>query len=480
MTNSALTRLIAATSLEEIALTLSPEPFTTPAEIKAFYRKEMNDTRGGDKIGRLKLGLNQSLQKGYYKACLIGHPGVGKSTEINKLLNDPDFISKFRAIKFNILTDIDPINFNPLDIVLFIIIKIVEETAEIAERPNNEILQKLWDWFSTEEITRKETKDSTIQGQAGAGIKEDSLWSKMLGLFASVKGEFRYASSREKKIVEYRFSRLNELIIIVNKLLDDCHQSLKKKLPNKCQWLVIGENFDKSGVSIEALKDLFINYNNLIKDLNVHLIFTIPIGLYNSSEAIRLAFPSERCFIVPDSAVFLKDKYPNTQGRNALKKVLETRVNLDLFTNGQMERVIIASGGNIRDLFYLVNYAAATAIINERDKIGANDINMAIGNLRTEYERRLGQNPFDVNQDQVEYEDKRELLIKIYEGDRETQIPNKVLYALLTDRAIQEVFDPSNGERYFMVHPLVVDILNSQGHVSSSPQGGVPGGTSST
>lgn len=195
MTNSALTRLIAATSLKEIALTLSPEPLTTPAEIKAFYRKEMNDTRGGDKIGRLKLGLNQSLsQKGYYKACLMGHPGVGKSTEINKLLNDSEFISKFRAIRFNILTDLDPINFHPLDIVLFII-KIVEETAEIAERPNNEILQKLWNWFSIEEITRKETKDSNLQGQAGAGIKEDSLWSKMLGLFASVKGEFRYTSS---------------------------------------------------------------------------------------------------------------------------------------------------------------------------------------------------------------------------------------------------------------------------------------------
>jgi hypothetical protein len=30
-----------------------------------------------------------------------------------------------------------------------------------------------------------------------------------------------------------------------------------------------------------------------------------------------------------------------------------------------------------------------------------------------------------------------------------------------------------------MVHPLVVDILNAQGHIPTAPDGGVPGGTSS-
>lgn len=487
MTDSPLTLLTAATSLEEIALTLSPEPLTTPEEINAFYREEMNETRGGDRIKRLKLGLKNTLAKQdkqplakreYYKACLMGHPGVGKSTEINRLLNDSEFTSKFRAIKFNILADLDPINFNPLDIVLFIIIKVVEETEKIAEKPSEEKLQELWDWFSTEEITRRETQDSSIKGEGGAGIKDNSLWSQMLGIFASLKGEFRYASTREKKVVEYRFSRLNELINIGNKLLHDCHHKLETKL-GKYQWLVIGENFDKSGVSLEALKDLFITYNNLIKDLNIHLIFTIPISLYNSYSAIGLAFPSEKCLIIPDTAVFIQDENysANREGRDALKKVLEKRVNLDLFSDGELERIIIASGGNIRDLFYLVNYASTEAILNDRSKIEVNDINMAIGNLRTEYERRLGESPFDT--DQVNYEDKRQLLIKIYERNQEAQVTDKVLYALLKDRAIQEVFDAKKGERYFMVHPLVVDILNNQGYPNSSPEGGVPGGTSS-
>ncbi len=325
MTKSSLTRFEAATTLEEIHLTLSPEPWMTQQEMDAFYRPEMNEVRGGDKIKRLKLGLQRATQAGgHYKACLMGHQGVGKSTELNRLILDSDISKQYKPIRFNILTDLDSINFNPLDIVLFIIIEIVGKTGEIAEKPDSSTLQKLLDWFSKEEITRKESRDSSIKAEAGIGAKEESIWSKVIGLFASLKGEFRFASSREKKVIEYRFSQLNDLIIIANQLLDNCNQKLQKQ---GLQWLVIGENFDKAGVSTEAIRDLFINYSNLLKDLRVHLIFTLPIGLYNSSPAIRLCFASENSFIVPDTAIFKKDKtyLPHDKGRDATKRVLSVR-----------------------------------------------------------------------------------------------------------------------------------------------------------
>ena len=106
------------------------------------------------------------------------------------------------------------------------------------------------DWFSKEEITLKEKRDSSIKTEAGAGIKENSLWTEILGLFVSLKGEIRFASSREQKIVEYRFSRIKDLINIANKIIDNCNQ--KMQAAKQCQWLVIGENFDKTGVSSKA------------------------------------------------------------------------------------------------------------------------------------------------------------------------------------------------------------------------------------
>ena len=87
----------------------------------------------------------------------------------------------------------------------------------------------------------------------------------------------------------------------------------------------------------------------------------------------------------------------------------------------------------------------------------------------------MGQNPFDL--DQVSYGQKAERLTKIYNNDKESQIPDEVLYVLLNDRAIQEV-SLGEGERCFMVHPLVVDLLHAQGKITASSEGGVPGGTS--
>ncbi|MBP0020288.1 MAG: hypothetical protein J7647_22385 [Cyanobacteria bacterium SBLK] len=103
-----------ANSLEEIYLRLKPDPLTTQQELDAFYRKELNEVRGGDKIGRLKLDLERACKEGlFFKGCLMGHPGVGKSTELSRLIQKVK--DKFSIIRFSIITDLNPSDFNPLD-----------------------------------------------------------------------------------------------------------------------------------------------------------------------------------------------------------------------------------------------------------------------------------------------------------------------------------------------------------------------------
>lgn len=475
MQNQPLTRFVPSTTLEEIYLTLSPRPLTTVKEIEAFYRKEMNEVRGGDKICHLKLGLQRVDENTYYKGCFMGHPGVGKSTELTRLINDEDIIKAFRAVRFSVLSDLDPLNFNPLDVVLLMVVEVIEKTYEVTKKqPKDETLLKLKDWYSKKEVTRKEVEEAKLNIEAGAGVKDNSIWNQVLGLFASVKGELRFASSREKKVVEYRIKRFNELVEITNTLLGECNQLLQET--EQRQWLLVGEDFDKAGVSTAAIEALFINYGNIFKDLSVHLIFNIPISLYNSAAGIQLIFPFANCHLIPDTTVFYQDHSPNVEGQNALQKVLEARINLNLFETGQVKRLIIASGGNIRDLFALVNYAADMAILEGEKTIKADHVTVAINNLRTEYERRLGDNPFD--KDEVTYEEKSQLLKRIYDQEPDAQIPNEVLYVLLYNRAIQEL-NQGEGKRSFGVHPLVVDILNGQGIIPFSAQGGVKGGTSS-
>jgi len=156
----------------------------------------------------------------------------------------------------------------------------------------------------------------------------------------------------------------------------------------------------------------------------------------------------------------------NERGQGAIEKALSTRMDLSLFGPGCLSRLIVASGGNLRNLFSLVNYATDGATIRGSSLIDAVDADAAIVNLRSDYERRLGQSPYDPQE--VAYQDKVDLLVRIYSGEKDAQMTNPILYSLLNARAVQEF----NGQRWFGVHPLVVDILVGQKHLPEGALGG--------
>lgn len=465
-----------ATSLEAVYKTLRPEPLQTAEELAAFYRKEINDIRGGDKMKRIRLRLNRAANDGIpFKACVMGHRGVGKSTELSRLIQQVD--NEFSPIRFSAVTALDPGSFRPLDVLILMMVEVAERTARPIEqggagqKPSDYRLREIWQWFAQEAITQTQAKEMALTLEAGGGVKSDSLWGQVLGLFAALKGEIKYAATREKTVVEYRISRLTSLIEVANKLLDECNQLLKQAIQK--QWLFIGEDFDRAGIPSERIEDLFITYANIFQELRAHLIFNLPIGLYYSGSAPRLPFSTDCSFVIPDTPVYHPDHSPNAAGREALCQVLAVRMDLALFEENQLMRLIVASGGNLRDLFALVNYAADNALLREVEnaRINAEDVNGAIVNLRSDYERRLGQSPFD--REEITYEDKALRLEKVYRGEKEAQITDPVMYALLNARAIQEF----NGQRWFGVHPLVVDILAAQNRIGRSDAGEIPGGS---
>ncbi len=305
--------------------------------------------------------------------------------------------------------------------------------------------------------------------EGGGGVKEDSLWHKVSNLFLQVKGSIKFAGSRKKETIEYQISRLPSLLRIANHLLDDCNEILKEATGH--EWLFVGEDFDKPGIPKDLIEDLFINRANVFRELRCHMIFTLPLNLFYSGKATNLPFTLDRSFVLPDTPVFNQDHTANPVGRKAVEDVLTARMLPTLFEQGQMECLIIASGGNLRDLFSLVNYAADTAELRGATKIDTTDAESAVVNLRSSYQRRLGQSPYDM--DEVKYDDKAQKLLTIYSGDETAQIADAVMYSLLAAKAVQEF----NGKRWFGVHPLVVDILADQKVIARSNTGGVPGGT---
>jgi hypothetical protein len=253
------------------------------------------------------------------------------------------------------------------------------------------------------------------------------------------------------------------LVSLCNRLINAC-ETVLQKAENK-KWLLIIEDLDKTVIPPQQLQDLFVQYGTVFQDLAVSLIFTIPVWLGYSPDRNRLPFDYH---MIHDTPVFEKDHTPHHRGRDALRQVLEARMSLHLFAENQMTKLIVASGGNIRELFRLVSDAGDRAVLKDFDarSIGEDECIAAIQANRRDYRRILGQSPYDSQS--ISYEEKLKKLLAVYSGDQDAQIPDLILYSLLRARAIQEF----NGEGWFGLHPVVVDILKEQGHLPSESPGG--------
>ena len=469
-----------ARTLSDVYKTLSPKPLIRPEDLDAFYR-DINNVRGGGVIGQMALSLGRASQAGFYKAFLMGHPGSGKSTELSQLIRQVK--QQYQAIRLSATDQLDPANLKPFDILLLTMVRVAEETAKpvadggAGQPVNEQRLKEIWDWFAEE---RRATQTAnTIMGtaSAGVGIKGGSFWASVLGLFGELTGEMKHATERRIEVVEYRLQRVSALIEMANRLLDDCNAQLQDATQK--EWLLVWEDFDKPGFPKGRVEELFLTYAHLFKALRTHLIFTIPIVLGYSSQSRNLPVPTEQRLVIPDVPVYHRDHSPHQEGREAIRSILEARVAPNLFADNAMTRLIVASGGNLRDLFSLVAKAADDAILrnpgtNPPDlrtdlRIERENVSRAITWLRGEYEKHLGTGPLD--EENLNYEQKAARMLDIYRGKKTAAVPDPCLYTLLRAQAVQGF----NGERWLGIHPLVVDILKKQGMF---PEGeGALGGT---
>jgi hypothetical protein len=164
--------------------------------------------------------LNQTYAGTYYKSFFIGHPGVGKSTEMTRLSRD--IVNKYRVIRFSAQADLDAAGFRAFDVILIMMIKLVEHTAAKVDdggagaSPSSSLLSDIEKWFDTE--TRTHTSETTTEFGASGGIRTSStLLDKLLGVFVDLKGEIKYTADRRVEITEYRLNSIAQLMSLLNR-----------------------------------------------------------------------------------------------------------------------------------------------------------------------------------------------------------------------------------------------------------------------
>ena len=459
-----------AETLDRFWESLLHEPLHDKKELDAFYCQEVNAVRGEDRLPDLKQKLYRAHGGRHFRAFLAGHSGCGKSTELARF--SLAVADRFRVIRFSAKDELHPSSAKPFDVLILMMIRMTEEIRKLQSgglkwEPPNDLLQKTLDWFAGETVKKTETNEVKGSAEASAGISGDSLWSKLLGLSAKLKGEIKYSSERKKEVIDYRVARLSELSDLVNQFLDACNEQLRG-LEGQREWLFLGEDFEKF-LDSEIPRTFFVREAALFKTLRTHLIFTIPVDLAWHAQGTSLPFP---VFPIYDIPVYTKNNEPHKEGRAALRELLGKRINLNLFeAPHQLDRLIVASGGHLRDLLDLVNDATDRVLIETPPgaKIGKRHCTKAITKKQQEVLLRLGESPYETG---IEWKDRAACLVAIYKHDSDHEVANKVTHSLLRSRAVQHF----NGEGRFAVAPMVVSILMRQGEIkpADSPGGLLP------
>ena len=450
--------LIPASTLVEIEETLRPIPLSTEEELKAFYSDKYREARGADRMSHLGVQLGRRTGAPFH-GFVTGHPGVGKSTEISKLLLK--HADRFRAIRISAAMELFPGGFRIHDLLWLMTIRILEATNDpvvsgFSHPLSPGLLEAVKDELSERWVKILGLRKGDVEG--GLDLK----------LMARIKATLKISRQRTEETTEYAFSALSDLTQVVNRVFDECDAVLRKEKDK--EWIFVVEDFEKLGIEADSLRELFINYSRLFEQLKCHLLFVIPVGLAYTEDAERMPFGRDRQFMIPDIAVFKRDHEMDEHGVGALLEVVFRRVRRELLDEGLARSLAVASGGNIRDLFDLLRRAALSAEVRGGARIERQDALEAVNALRSDYRFRLGENLFD-EASSISLATKLDKLEAIYSGDSAAQIPDKVLYVLLRQRIVLQF----NGQYWFGVHPLVVDILKEQTERSIKPDS--PGGT---
>ena len=451
------TLLQPAKTLAEAAATLVKRPLETQDQFDAFYSEKYGRARGIDRFAHLRIELTRCFQGAPFHGFVMGHPGVGKSTEISRLLLRVE--DKFRAIRLSVATEIYPGGFRLQDLLWLMIVRMIEATdSPTVIGFSGKLPSRLL------EDVRAEMSQRWIET---LGLRTGEL-DGGLGLPLIAKIRFNLKLQRTEKRQEFTLPELADLVILVNRVFEECNQVLRQE--RKQEWILVVEDFEKHGIATDSLRRLFVDNSSLFERLTCHLLFVIPVGLAYSEDAERMPFGRERQFVVPDIAVYRRNLEPDESGIDALFDVVYRRIDESLLDMRLARSLAIASGGNIRDLFDLLHRASLAAEVRGAIQIERDDSLEAVRNLRGIYKQQLGETFFDA-QNKITIKDKLAKLTALYRGEPTAQIADRVLYLLLRHRMVLQF----NGEGWYGVHPLVVDILKEQGDPYVRP--GEPGGS---
>jgi hypothetical protein len=430
-----------AESLNDMLNAFMNEPLDGEA-LSEFYYDNTMAIRTGDEwdLPLDDLFKECTIPKDSNAHLLLGHRGCGKSTELNRLVQEFERTGQPVWV-VNSMEELELTEVNHWDIMLLITMGL----CGIAEKHGIKLPKKTLDdvfILLNKDVETTETIDdsNSVGLSAGVEAKTPALLSGFFNFFSGIKAEMKASQSTRTTIREKIERRASEWILHINEIADQITGACNGKQP-----IIIFEDLDKIPIPEMSFT---IFRNSVLAQMPFPIIYTFPISQFYSPD-----FATINSFydyhVLPMIKVNNAEGNKNDDGFGVIREIVKLRADEGLFKETALTLLIEKTGGSLRDLFVCIVTAARRAVRRGVEKIEDEDAERALSDLKFELTARIE-------------EKHHEMLKKIYCDPLERR--------KITDRGFlmemmkaMVVLEYKDEKRWLDVHPLIADFLKDQG-----------------
>lgn len=441
-----------ATELEQFINVFSPFPLNND-NFNDFY-VDTSEVRGKE-MKKLQYTLMYEDHP-YAKILFSGHMGSGKTTELYNLAQN--ISDKYEVITVSVLKDLDIYNMSYVDLIFEIMSSILlyfDKNKENITGMTDDAFSQLYNyWHSEHFMTTIFTDESEASLISEASADVSAKLSTGIGIIQKIsflakiatkgQGILKTSTDTKEELKTKLEPRMGDLIAAINSVAREINKNLGGK-----EILLIIEDLDKADKI--SINEIFTKHFTQLSDINIKMIFNIPIFLEYSLEFKKIKDNSNANFVLSAINVFDEDGYKNDSNIQFFKKFVYKRAEEKFFDNDVLEFMIMKSGGILRDLFAILVDASITAMLDHPDnkKILMEDAKEACTKLRNEYVKS------------IESKEQYNILLKIYED------PKNIFEDATLLRSLQANLVIEYGEyKEYQVHPLIIDYMRYRGDIS--------------
>jgi AAA ATPase domain len=369
------------------------------------------------------------------KIIFAGHRGCGKSTllaEFGRQCSDDYFV-----VFFSIAETIEMSDVNHINILFAIAVNMMLEAEKAQVDIPKSIRDSLYKWFAKRTRIESETP---ISAEVSVGFDLFKVISGKLKTEASIRDELKIEFERN----------ISDLVSQLNTIASVIQTTAKKEI------LIIIDDLDKLDLSV--VRGIYQDHIKALFLPKVSIIFTIPVSSLRdvSLVATLRTEANDKIVKMPVSKLFIKgerrktDAEPQTNEVKTLCQVLHKRVSIDLIDSRTAEKLVIYSGGVLRELVRIANRCCRICLrlIRHDPKqtnivISDEVLEEALKDLRLDFEIELGK---------VDYQILQTTYKQFMPDDPKEQKFLDLLHGL-------HILEYRNDEVWYDAHPIVIDLL---------------------